>query len=57
MIRGMTKDYTWANAATQYEQIIEWAFIDPPYCWNKDCINDPRKDFFNSRLLRGLSRS
>jgi len=32
MIRGMTKDYTWANAATQYEQIIEWAFIDPPYC-------------------------
>ncbi|CAJ1974406.1 unnamed protein product [Sphenostylis stenocarpa] len=32
MIRGMTKDYTWVNAATQYEQIIEWAFIDPPYC-------------------------
>ncbi|XP_027338444.1 soluble starch synthase 1, chloroplastic/amyloplastic isoform X1 [Abrus precatorius] len=32
MIRGMTRDYTWVNAATQYEQIIEWAFLDPPYC-------------------------
>ncbi|CAK8567598.1 unnamed protein product [Lathyrus sativus] len=32
MQRGMTRDYTWENAATQYEQIIEWAFMDPPYC-------------------------
>lgn len=32
MIRGMTRDYTWVNAATQYEQVIEWAFTDPPYC-------------------------
>lgn len=32
MKRGMTRDYTWVNAATQYEQIIEWAFMDPPYC-------------------------
>ncbi|MED6135855.1 Pentafunctional AROM polypeptide [Stylosanthes scabra] len=32
MRRGMTRDYTWVNAATQYEQIIEWAFMDPPYC-------------------------
>ncbi|CAN1250786.1 Soluble starch synthase 1, chloroplastic/amyloplastic [Linum perenne] len=32
MKRGMEKDYTWDNAATQYEQVFEWAFIDPPYC-------------------------
>ncbi|KAK7350982.1 hypothetical protein VNO77_10089 [Canavalia gladiata] len=32
MRRGMTRDYTWVHAATQYEQVIEWAFIDPPYC-------------------------
>ncbi|TKY74085.1 Soluble starch synthase 1 [Spatholobus suberectus] len=32
MKRGMTRDYTWVNAATQYEQVIEWAFFDPPYC-------------------------
>ncbi|OIV96836.1 hypothetical protein TanjilG_08697 [Lupinus angustifolius] len=32
MKRGMTRDYTWVNAATQYEQVIEWAFMDPPYC-------------------------
>ncbi|KAL1309661.1 hypothetical protein HN51_052354 [Arachis hypogaea] len=32
MRRGMTRDYTWVNAATQYEQVIEWAFMDPPYC-------------------------
>ncbi|OIV98018.1 hypothetical protein TanjilG_16855 [Lupinus angustifolius] len=32
MKRGMAKDYTWVNAATQYEQVIEWAFMDPPYC-------------------------
>ncbi|GAV66188.1 Glycos_transf_1 domain-containing protein/Glyco_transf_5 domain-containing protein [Cephalotus follicularis] len=32
MRRGMEKDYTWESAATQYEQVFEWAFIDPPYC-------------------------
>ncbi|XP_043716336.1 soluble starch synthase 1, chloroplastic/amyloplastic-like [Telopea speciosissima] len=31
MKRGMKKDYTWDKAATQYEQVIEWAFSDPPY--------------------------
>ncbi|CAL1366369.1 unnamed protein product [Linum trigynum] len=32
MKRGMEKDYSWDNAAVQYEQVFEWAFIDPPYC-------------------------
>ncbi|KAE9608863.1 hypothetical protein Lal_00020601 [Lupinus albus] len=32
MKRGMRRDYTWVNAASQYEQVIEWAFMDPPYC-------------------------
>ncbi|CAI0609432.1 unnamed protein product, partial [Linum tenue] len=32
MKRGMEKDYSWENAAVQYEQVFEWAFIDPPYC-------------------------
>lgn len=31
MKRGMSQDFTWDNAASQYEQIFEWAFIDPPY--------------------------
>ncbi|KAG5229549.1 hypothetical protein OIU77_008422 [Salix suchowensis] len=31
MKRGMEKDSTWENAAVQYEQVFEWAFIDPPY--------------------------
>ncbi|KAJ7959356.1 Starch synthase, chloroplastic/amyloplastic [Quillaja saponaria] len=31
MKRGMQRDCTWENAATQYEQVFEWAFIDPPY--------------------------
>lgn len=31
MKRGMERDYTWDNAAGQYEQVFEWAFIDPPY--------------------------
>ncbi|KAJ0101779.1 hypothetical protein Patl1_05170 [Pistacia atlantica] len=31
MKRCMEKDYTWENAATQYEQVFEWAFIDRPY--------------------------
>ncbi|XP_050387778.1 soluble starch synthase 1, chloroplastic/amyloplastic [Argentina anserina] len=29
--RGMEKDFTWESAAIQYEQVFEWAFIDPPY--------------------------
>lgn len=31
MKRGMSRDFTWDSAAAQYEQIFEWAFIDPPY--------------------------
>lgn len=31
MKRSMEEDYTWENAATQYEQVFEWVFIDPPY--------------------------
>ncbi|XP_057849357.2 soluble starch synthase 1, chloroplastic/amyloplastic isoform X1 [Cryptomeria japonica] len=31
MKRGMLQDYTWENAASQYEQAFEWASIDPPY--------------------------
>ncbi|XP_050237527.1 soluble starch synthase 1, chloroplastic/amyloplastic [Mercurialis annua] len=31
MRRCMEKDYTWENAAIQYEQVFEWASIDPPY--------------------------
>ncbi|GAB2265064.1 Pentafunctional AROM polypeptide [Dionaea muscipula] len=31
MKRGMKRDYSWENAALQYEQVFEWAFIDPPY--------------------------
>lgn len=48
MIRGMTRDYTWVKAATQYEQVIEWAFMDPPYCWKlkgEVCIKDQTQDF------------
>ncbi|PON81260.1 Glycogen synthase [Trema orientale] len=29
--RGMQKDFTWETAAIQYEQVFEWAFVDPPY--------------------------
>ncbi|XP_077251318.1 glycogen/starch synthases, ADP-glucose type [Tasmannia lanceolata] len=29
--RGMEREYTWDNAAAQYEQVFQWAFIDPPY--------------------------
>ncbi|GKU89083.1 hypothetical protein SLEP1_g3272 [Rubroshorea leprosula] len=32
MRRGMKRDFTWESAAKQYEQVFEWAFIDPPYC-------------------------
>ncbi|XP_031382669.1 soluble starch synthase 1, chloroplastic/amyloplastic [Punica granatum] len=31
MKRGMEKDFTWENAAIQYEQVFHWAFLDPPY--------------------------
>lgn len=31
MKRGMERDYTWENAAIQYEQVFEWACIDSPY--------------------------
>ncbi|KAF2291898.1 hypothetical protein GH714_036042 [Hevea brasiliensis] len=31
MKRGMERDYTWENAAIQYEEVFEWAFIDQPY--------------------------
>jgi starch synthase len=31
MKRGMLQDYTWDNAASQYEQVFEWATIDAPY--------------------------
>lgn len=29
--RGMAQDLSWDKAAQQYEQIFEWALIDPPY--------------------------
>ncbi|CAN4085707.1 unnamed protein product [Withania somnifera] len=31
MKRGMGRDYSWENAAIQYEQVFSWAFMDPPY--------------------------
>ncbi|KAK8560993.1 hypothetical protein V6N13_026426 [Hibiscus sabdariffa] len=31
MRRGMLRDFTWETAAIQYEQVFEWACIDPPY--------------------------
>ncbi|KAM3247697.1 soluble starch synthase 1, chloroplastic/amyloplastic [Capsicum annuum] len=31
MKRGMERDYSWENAAIQYEQVFAWAFMDPPY--------------------------
>ncbi|EPS62751.1 soluble starch synthase 1, chloroplastic/amyloplastic, partial [Genlisea aurea] len=31
MKRGMGRDCSWDSAAAQYEQVFEWAFIDPPY--------------------------
>lgn len=31
MKRGMQRDCTWENAAIQYEQVFEWACLDPPY--------------------------
>lgn len=31
MQRGMAQDFSWDRAALQYEQIFEWAMLDPPY--------------------------
>lgn len=31
MRRGMTRNYSWENAAVQYEQVFQWVFMDPPY--------------------------
>ncbi|KAK6275366.1 hypothetical protein POUND7_005075 [Theobroma cacao] len=31
MRRGLQRDCTWESAAVQYEQVFEWASIDPPY--------------------------
>ncbi|TQD70568.1 hypothetical protein C1H46_043897 [Malus baccata] len=31
MKRCMERDFTWESAAIKYEQVFEWAFIDPPY--------------------------
>ncbi|KAG4130976.1 hypothetical protein ERO13_D09G179600v2 [Gossypium hirsutum] len=31
MRRGMQRDFTWETAAIHYEQVFEWACIDPPY--------------------------
>ncbi|KAJ7543722.1 hypothetical protein O6H91_09G050100 [Diphasiastrum complanatum] len=31
MCRGMSQDFSWDRAALQYEQVFEWAMIDPPY--------------------------
>uniref|UniRef100_A0A7R9Z6Q7 Starch synthase, chloroplastic/amyloplastic n=1 Tax=Chlamydomonas euryale TaxID=1486919 RepID=A0A7R9Z6Q7_9CHLO len=31
-LRGMTQDLSWDKAAQQYEQIFEWARMDPPFC-------------------------
>ncbi|KFK27706.1 hypothetical protein AALP_AA8G418500 [Arabis alpina] len=31
MRRGMCQNYSWENAAVQYEQVFQWVFTDPPY--------------------------
>ena len=31
MRRGMRMDHGWREAARQYEQIVEWTLMDPPY--------------------------
>ncbi|GFR41537.1 hypothetical protein Agub_g2250 [Astrephomene gubernaculifera] len=31
-LRGMQREASWDQAAQQYEQIISWALVDPPYC-------------------------
>lgn len=30
MQEGMSKDLSWNRAAEQYEQVFNWAFMDPP---------------------------
>ena len=30
--RGMRREASWDQAAQQYEQIISWAHMDPPFC-------------------------
>uniref|UniRef100_A0A061R9Z0 Starch synthase, chloroplastic/amyloplastic n=1 Tax=Tetraselmis sp. GSL018 TaxID=582737 RepID=A0A061R9Z0_9CHLO len=30
--RGMEKDFTWDTSAGRYEQVFEWAKMDPPHC-------------------------
>jgi starch synthase len=30
MLSGMSQDLSWNKAAEQYEQIFEWALLDPP---------------------------
>ncbi|KAK3268497.1 hypothetical protein CYMTET_23005, partial [Cymbomonas tetramitiformis] len=32
MDRGMAQDFSWDRAASQWEQVFQWAMIDPPYC-------------------------
>jgi starch synthase len=29
--RGMEQDFSWDRAALQYEQVFNWAMMDPPY--------------------------
>lgn len=31
MLRGMSSDMSWERAALQYEQVFQWALMDPPY--------------------------
>ena len=31
MRKAMVRDCSWDNVAIQYEQVFEWAFMDPPY--------------------------
>ena len=30
--QGMQRDSSWDTAAANYEEIFQWASIDPPYC-------------------------
>ncbi|KAF5800532.1 putative starch synthase [Helianthus annuus] len=34
MRRGMERDCSWDNVALEYEQVFQWAFMDPPYIIN-----------------------
>jgi hypothetical protein len=31
-LRGMNREASWDKAAQEYEQIVNWALMDPPYC-------------------------